>query len=276
MEFFLSSSPLEPSFLTEQLSSTDSGALVCFNGTVRAQNAGRAVTALEYEAYSELCAGEMERIFAEARDRFAIIQARVVHRTGRLELGELAVWIGVTAAHRGAAFRACRFIIDELKSRLPIWKKEFYADGDSGWISAQTPSAAQVLPDIYYSRQISVPGIGAHGQQRLQNARVLVVGAGGLGCAALRGLTGSGIGTIGICENDDLEESNLARQTLYRHEDIGRPKIDLAVIRLQEINPSLCYIKHPQRICAANAKDILKGYDLILDCSDNFPTKFLL
>lgn len=276
MEFSLSSSSLENLSLSDRLVGPNSGALVSFCGTVRNHNSGRAVQGLEYEAYADLCHSEMKTIFNEAGSKFAIHDAKVVHRTGRLQVGDMAVWIGVRAAHRDAAFWACRYLIDELKERLPIWKKEIYKEGDSSWMSAQTPSTAQFNSDVYYARQMRVPQIGRDGQRRLQAARVLVVGAGGLGCAALQGLAGSGIGTIGICEDDILAEHNLHRQLLYRHADIGRPKIELAISRLRELNPVLDYVGHPGRLDARNVMDVVSGYDCVIDATDNFSTKFLL
>ncbi len=110
------------------------GALASFEGWVRDRNEGRAVLGLHYEAYLALAETEGERILVEALQRFAIIDARCVHRVGELALGELAVWVGVVAAHRDAAFAGCRWIIDEVKTRVPIWKHERYADGDADWL----------------------------------------------------------------------------------------------------------------------------------------------
>ncbi len=110
------------------------GAFSSFEGWVRDHNDDRPVTGLRYEAYVALAETEGERILGEALSRFAITDARCVHRTGELALGELAVWVGVAAAHRDAAFAACQWIIDEVKSRVPIWKHERYADGPAGWI----------------------------------------------------------------------------------------------------------------------------------------------
>lgn len=110
------------------------GACASFEGWVRDHNDGRRVDGLRYEAYGALAEAEGERILAEAVEKFAIIDACCVHRTGDLAIGELAVWVGVSAAHRDAAFAACRWIIDEVKSRVPIWKHEHYADGDAGWL----------------------------------------------------------------------------------------------------------------------------------------------
>jgi len=128
----------EPPFAIPPLAarglSTAAGAFASFEGWVREVNAGRPVSALTYEAYQALAENEGEAILAEAIQRFAIIEAVAVHRVGRLALGELAVWVGVSAGHRDAAFAACRWIIDEVKSRVPIWKHEHYADGDAGWL----------------------------------------------------------------------------------------------------------------------------------------------
>ena len=118
------------------------GAYAGFEGWVRNHNEGRAgVLHLEYEGYEQLGVKEGERIIAEALSRFDITKAHCIHRLGKLEIGELAVWVGVSAAHRDAAFDACRYIIDEVKHRVPIWKKEHYADGDSGWVNCEACAA---------------------------------------------------------------------------------------------------------------------------------------
>jgi len=134
--FRLSSEPIHAEELKIEVADPGAGALLVFEGHVRAHNLDRRVLALEYEGAEALAAREFERIEAEARARFAVTRILCVHRTGKLQVGEMAVWIGVSAGHRGAAFDACRFLIDELKHRLPIWKKEHYADGDSGWLNA--------------------------------------------------------------------------------------------------------------------------------------------
>lgn len=110
------------------------GACVGFEGWVRNHNEGRAVRRLDYQAYAPLAEREGEAILAEAMARFDIRAARCIHRTGALAIGDLAVWAGTSADHRGAAFDACRWIIDEVKRRVPIWKNEHYADGESGWL----------------------------------------------------------------------------------------------------------------------------------------------
>ena len=133
--FAISHDPIDPSALRRTLAHTSAGGFVSFEGWVRDRNEGKRVAALEYEASEPLAMNEFDKIEQEAREQFEILDVHCTHRVGRLALGELAVWIGVTAPHRDAAFRACRYLIDELKKRLPIWKKEHYDDGDSGWLN---------------------------------------------------------------------------------------------------------------------------------------------
>lgn len=118
------------------------GGYLSFEGWVRNHNDGRDVQRLEYEAYERLGVKEGERIIAEAMDRFQIEHALCVHALGSLELGQMAVWVGVSSHHRDSAFAACRYIIDEVKHRVPIWKKEHYVDGDSGWVNCEACASA--------------------------------------------------------------------------------------------------------------------------------------
>lgn len=136
--FTISATAIEPAVLSRALADSRAGACATFEGWVRNRNEGQPVLSLEYEAYVPLAVSEGEKILAEAREKFALVGAAAVHRTGHLQLGELAVWVGVTAEHRGAAFEACRYIIDEAKARLPIWKKEYYATGATAWINCAT------------------------------------------------------------------------------------------------------------------------------------------
>ena len=116
------------------------GALCLFVGVVRDHNEGRRVLRLEYEAYEEMALPLMETIAAEARRRWAVSDLRIVHRLGRLEIGDASVAVAVAAAHRGDAFEACRYAIDTLKASVPIWKKEFYADGTAWREGPSAPS----------------------------------------------------------------------------------------------------------------------------------------
>ena len=133
--FQISAQQLKASKLAAAMADPRGGAFVSFEGWVRNRNDGRDVLFLEYECYETLALKEGLRILAEAAARFDVLNVRCVHRTGRLDIGELAVWIGVIAEHRGEAFRACQFVIDEVKHRVPIWKKETYANGASEWVN---------------------------------------------------------------------------------------------------------------------------------------------
>jgi molybdopterin synthase catalytic subunit len=131
--FALTWEPLPIDDLIARLSVDDGvGALVCFEGRVRNLHQGRAVSRLDYEAHEALALDEGERVLAEAMQRFAV-RAACVHRLGALALGDVAVWVGVAGAHRAESFEACRWIIDEVKARVPIWKREYYADGEVVW-----------------------------------------------------------------------------------------------------------------------------------------------
>lgn len=274
--FRLSDTPLDPEALKRELCGDASGGYVSFEGWVRDHNDGRNVLRLEYEAYPALALAEGARIVEEARVRFDIHAAACVHRVGLLEIGDAAVWVGAAAAHRGAAFVATRYIIDEIKRRVPIWKNEHYADGPSGWVNCETPPEAPPTPQAFYARQVILPELGPAGQEALNAARVLVVGAGGLGCAALPYLAAAGIGHLGICDADRVDLSNLHRQVLFNVADVGHPKATLATERLRAQNPFIEVKAHPQRFTADNARSLLADYDLVLDCTDNFETKFLL
>lgn len=138
VDFALTTDLIEPEALKCSLQRENAGACACFEGWVRNVNEGEEVGALEYETHADIAVAEGSAVLAEARARFAIIEARCVHRVGRLEVGDCAVWVGVSAGHRGAAFDACRWIIDEIKHRLPIWKKEHYLKGETAWVNCAT------------------------------------------------------------------------------------------------------------------------------------------
>ncbi|HWW32357.1 MAG TPA: molybdenum cofactor biosynthesis protein MoaE [Steroidobacteraceae bacterium] len=133
--------PIDAGLLRATLADPACGGYAAFEGWVRDHNEGQRVRHLEYEAYESLAVREAERIIAEAVARFGVSHAACAHRVGDLAVGELAVWVGVSAPHRDEAFRACRYIIDEIKHRLPIWKKEHYQNGDSGWVNCERCAA---------------------------------------------------------------------------------------------------------------------------------------
>lgn len=133
----ISSTPIETEELRHRMAAPAAGGFCAFEGWVRNENEGRAVQQLEYEVYEPLAIVEGKKVLKEAKDKFPHIDALCVHRSGLLDIGDCAVWVGVSAAHRDEAFKACRYIIDEIKTRLPIWKKEHYVDGDSGWVNCE-------------------------------------------------------------------------------------------------------------------------------------------
>jgi molybdopterin synthase catalytic subunit len=137
-DFRISAEPLDVERLKMALASAAAGACVCFEGWVRNENEGASVVSLEYEAHATLAAKLGRAILAEAGQRFGVLDLSCWHRVGRLAIGECAVWVGVSSAHRGAAFDACRYVIDRIKHEVPIWKKERYANGDSGWVNCAT------------------------------------------------------------------------------------------------------------------------------------------
>ena len=306
--FAFSTAAFDPPDLQRSLADPSCGGYASFEGWVRDLNEGRRVRRLEYEAFEALALREGERIVAEACARFGVRNARCVHRIGDLALGEIAVWVGVSAPHRDEAFRACRWIIDEVKHRVPIWKKEHYVDGDSGWVNCERCATAPrsgeshghhdqahhhdhahhhghahhhdagtaAIPAADYSRQMALREVGEEGQRRLRRSAVAVVGAGGLGVPVLQYLAGAGLGRLVVIDGDRLEPSNLHRQVWYARADCGHPKALLAAQRIAALNPEVHVEAHPLRLEAGNAAALLEGCDLIIDCSDNFSTKFLL
>jgi len=135
--FRITSEPIALDAFREQLVDAGCGAYVQFEGWVRDHNEGQRVLRLEYEVYEPLAVKEGQRIIAEATQRFGLHGAAAIHRSGLLELKDVAVVVGASAPHRGEAFEACRYIIDQVKSRLPIWKKEHYASGVAEWVNCR-------------------------------------------------------------------------------------------------------------------------------------------
>jgi sulfur-carrier protein adenylyltransferase/sulfurtransferase len=127
-----------------------------------------------------------------------------------------------------------------------------------------------------YARHILLPQIGLEGQRRLKNARVLVVGAGGLGSPALMYLAAAGVGTIGVVDDDVVDASNLQRQVVHGVDDVGRPKTESAAETVARINPLVTVVRHDLRLDSSNALELLADYDVVLDGADNFPTRYLV
>lgn len=137
--FSLTPDPIETASLRGQLLDARAGAFASFEGWVRDHNQGQSVRGLRYQAYAALAQAEGEKVIDEVLARFDILDARCVHRTGVLAIGEMAVWVGVSAGHRDGAFAACRWIIDQTKARVPIWKQEHYSSGADQWLHPPGP-----------------------------------------------------------------------------------------------------------------------------------------
>ncbi len=146
-------------------------------------------------------------------------------------------------------------------------------------VAATTPIQLPELTNAdlaRYARHISLPEVGVEGQQKLKSARVLCVGAGGLGSPLALYLAAAGIGTLGIVDFDVVDASNLQRQIIHATNDIGRSKLDSAAEKLAALNPGVKVVKHETTLTSANALDILKDYDIVADGTDNFPTRYLV
>jgi molybdopterin synthase catalytic subunit len=133
--------PIDAAALLASVPSASDGAVLLFLGVVRDHNQGRAVSALEYQAYEPMAAAELERIVAEAGERWAVGGISAAHRVGALKIGEASVAIAVASPHREEAYAASRYVIEELKRRLPVWKREGYLDGEREWVPGHDPAA---------------------------------------------------------------------------------------------------------------------------------------
>lgn len=141
---------------------------------------------------------------------------------------------------------------------------------------ARRCSVANALTSLRYHRQMILPELGVAGQEKLQAGRVLIVGAGGLGSPAALYLAAAGVGTIGLVDFDAVDETNLQRQVLYGTSDVGRPKLEAAAARIRDLNPEVEVVCHEARFDTGNALSLVGGYDVVLDGTDNFPTRYLV
>ena len=139
---FLTDRPIAPADLLQAVTSAQRGGIACFFGAVRNHHGGRAVARLEYSAYEPMAEAECARIVAEACERWPVAVA-LRHRVGALEIGDTAVGVAAAGAHRDEAFAACRYVIEEVKRRVPIWKRERYADGTEEWVDPTAAGAAR-------------------------------------------------------------------------------------------------------------------------------------
>ena len=158
--------------------------------------------------------------------------------------------------------------VDSMRGGITLWK-------DLGY-EVDVPRALTAEQRERYSRHLLLPEVGVEGQQKLLDAKVLLLGAGGLGSPAALYLAAAGVGTLGIVDNDEVDLSNLQRQVIHSSERIGVSKVDSAEQTVNALNPDVEVIKHPVRLDASNIMDILPGYDIVVDGLDNFPTRYLL
>lgn len=312
---FLTNEIISPDYHADTLKNEAAGAFVTFEGWVRNHHEHKEVISLEYEAYIALAEKEIERILNEAKNEFAILSCKAIHRLGLLKPGDLAVWLGVTAVHRQDAYIASHFIIDAIKNRVPIWKKETYKNGSANWVNCTTVNNCSKAPTEpphkdnernpviqqhdnlpgknlsldtkdsfdknnsfskqFFARQKQLAEIGEAGQQKLSKSHILVVGAGGLGCPALVCLAGAGIGKISILDGDSVSISNLHRQFLYGRSDLDKPKATIAMTKLAEQFPLTKFFAIDNNLEEANASSIMENCTLILDCTDSLPAKLL-
>lgn len=160
MDFELSTEPLDVGQLRKRLQHPSAGALVDFEGWVRDHNEGRSVERLEYEAYPALALKEGLRILEAAKAKFSLRAACAVHRTGMLEIGESAVWVGVSSDHRAEGFEACRWIIDRIKMSVPVWKREHYVGAEPEWVACHR--CTQVVEPV---ESLGSPSEGSEGHE---------------------------------------------------------------------------------------------------------------
>jgi sulfur-carrier protein adenylyltransferase/sulfurtransferase len=158
--------------------------------------------------------------------------------------------------------------VSSMRGGITLWKDRGY--------EVEVPRALTAEQRERYSRHLLIPEIGLEGQLKLLDARVLLLGAGGLGSPAALYLAAAGVGTLGIVDNDVVDLSNLQRQVAHSNDRIGVPKVDSAEIAINEINPEVKVEKHGVRLDASNIMEIIDGYDVIVDGLDNFPTRYLL
>lgn len=270
--FRLSATPILRNDEINLLKNDQAGALVVFEGWVRNHNQGKQVSSLEYQVYEALAQKEGDKILHEALHKFNLHHAVCTHRYGHLELGEAAVWIGTTATHRDDAFKAARYIIDEIKLRLPIWKKEHYVTEKPEWVFCKDHHThVHFHEEDFYKKQAQLVS-----QAKLKDAAVLVVGVGGLGCPVATALAMAGVGHIDIADFDTVSISNIHRQPLYSPDVVGEKKIAIAQNKLSALNPFIHVHGRDVRIDASNVEKLIAGKTLILDCTDNLATKFLL
>lgn len=274
--FAVTEQPIDVTAWRARLQRPDAGALVVFEGWVRNHHRGRTVERLDYEAFAEMAQSEGEAMIADVEREFPGVRLACVHRAGSLVPGDLAVWIGAAGAHRDESFRAARLAIEEVKRRLPVWKKEFHPGMEPVWVNCTEDTGVERDTAAYSVRQRALPEVGEAGQAALARANVLIVGIGGLGCPAALYLAGAGVGRLTLVDGGRVELSNLHRQVLFEAGDVGAPKAARAALALRARNPNIVVEALNQDATAANLRALVAGRSVVLDCTDNFAARLLL
>lgn len=251
------------------------GGHVRFCGSVRAVNKEKSVRHLFYEAFEALAIKEFAQLEDEAKVRFLVRDVHAVHRLGLTAVGEEAVSIHVSALHRHEAFLAARFLIDELKKRLPIWKEEHYEDGtasfDQGHCQCAIEDQDVVLAPVMkalLSQHIEPSVVSA--------ARVLLIGAGGLGCPLAINLAALGVGQIQLYDDDKVEAKNIARQFIFSLSDLGQNKTECVAAFIAQRYPKTLVKSCGLLLTQERAHAIIGGFDLVIDATDCLRTKKIM
>lgn len=290
-KFQLTKNPITLQELVSKVEHPGAGAILVFSGNVREWTHGRKTEALSYDGYEPMALKELQRIGDGVFAQWPDVRLSITHRLGDLDIGDISVAIAVSAPHRPQAYAASRYAIEELKRRVPIWKKEIYEDGvewvegchihENAWMEPE--SSGEHIHTKWnnrdrYSRQIRYSSIGEQGQNRLAQSRVAIVGVGALGGAVANHLARAGVGYLRIIDRDVVDISNLQRQTLFEERDaaLGLPKTIAASAHLKQINSSIQIDAVAQDVTGRNAEELLSNVDLILDGSDNFSTRYLI
>jgi len=274
MPLLFAHSQTELNSLAEFSLHNDAGGHVSFWGSVRASNHGLAVSHLNYEAYQKLAESQFDELEQEALERFKLLSVRAVHVLGKALVGDKAVYISASAAHRYEAFLAVHWLIDQLKQKLAIWKCEYYQDGSKSWdqgICQCQPLLSSVLEPVKQALQAqNIPF------SNIAEKKILLIGAGGLGCPLAINLAALGLERLDIIDGDRVEATNLARQFIFTPNNIGYHKSFLVAEFIRERYASIKINYYEDMIRANNMDSLIAACDLVIDSSDCLMTKILV
>lgn len=274
MPLFFAKTNAAFSSLQQTLAHPDAGGFVTFFGHVRARNHKKDVAHLDYEAHETIASSMFAELEASVQKRFGVQGVFAIHRLERVLVGEPAVMIAACAPHRHEAFLATRYLIDELKKQLPIWKKEVYVDQSCSWDQGACRCVDGSITDNQILRPVA-RALGARGVtlEGIHKKRVLLIGAGGLGCPIALNLAATGFGHVTICDPDVIHESNLARQFMFKESDIGLTKVTAVTQFLEERLRSTTITPLSVPMNEGLARELFGAFDLVVDATDCAHTK---